>query len=41
MGLETDGRILSLGNVPRALANFDTHGFISQVANQHRPLAKM
>ncbi|WLI03902.1 hypothetical protein [Pseudomonas simiae] len=31
-GLETDSRTLSLDNVPRALANFDTRGFIKLVA---------
>ncbi|MGY2398057.1 mercury(II) reductase [Pseudomonas sp. SDO5271_S396] len=31
-GLETDSRTLSLDNVPRALANFDTRGFIKMVA---------
>ncbi|OHC28358.1 MAG: mercury(II) reductase [Pseudomonadales bacterium RIFCSPLOWO2_02_FULL_63_210] len=31
-GLETDSRILTLDNVPRALANFDTRGFIKLVA---------
>jgi len=31
-GIETDSRILSLDNVPRALANFDTRGFIKVVA---------
>ncbi len=33
-GLETDSRTLSLDNVPRALANFDTHGFIKLVAEK-------
>jgi pyruvate/2-oxoglutarate dehydrogenase complex dihydrolipoamide dehydrogenase (E3) component len=28
-GIETDSRMLTLDNVPRALANFDTRGFIS------------
>ena len=32
-GIETDSRILSLDNVPRALANFDTRGFIKLVAD--------
>lgn len=32
LGIETDSRTLSLDNVPRALANFDTHGFIKIVA---------
>ena len=31
-GFETDSRTLSLQNVPRALANFDTRGFIKLVA---------
>lgn len=31
-GLETDSRTLSLDNVPRALVNFDTRGFIKLVA---------
>src|SRR3546814_16266647 len=31
-GLETDRRTLTLDNVPRALANFDTSGFIKLVA---------
>ncbi|KZC35557.1 UNVERIFIED_ORG: mercuric reductase, partial [Rhodanobacter sp. FW104-R5] len=31
-GIETDSRTLSLDNVPRALVNFDTHGFIKLVA---------
>lgn len=30
-GIETDSRVLTLDNVPRALANFDTHGFIKLV----------
>ena len=33
-GLSTDSRTLSLENVPRALANFDTRGFIKLVAEQ-------
>ncbi len=33
-GLETDSRTLTLDNVPRALVNFDTHGFIKLVAEQ-------
>ncbi|MHB1676229.1 MAG: mercury(II) reductase [Sulfuriferula sp.] len=33
-GLETDSRTLSLDNVPRALANFDTRGFIKLVAEK-------
>lgn len=31
-GIETDTRTLSLDNVPRALANFDTRGFVKLVA---------
>ena len=31
-GIETDSRTLSLDNVPRALANFNTRGFIKLVA---------
>jgi mercuric reductase len=31
-GLETDSRLLTLDNVPRALVNFDTRGFIKMVA---------
>jgi mercuric reductase len=31
-GIETDSRMLSIENVPRALANFDTRGFIKLVA---------
>jgi mercuric reductase len=31
-GIETDSRMLTLDNVPRALANFDTRGFIKLVA---------
>ena len=31
-GIETDSRLLTLENVPRALANFDTRGFIKLVA---------
>lgn len=34
-GIETDSRILTLDNVPRALANFDTRGFIKLVADAH------
>ena len=30
-GIETDSRLLTLDNVPRALANFDTRGFIKLV----------
>ena len=33
-GLEIDSRTLDLDNVPRALANFDTRGFIKLVADQ-------
>jgi len=33
-GIETDSRVLSLENVPRALANFDTRGFIKLVAER-------
>jgi mercuric reductase len=29
--IETDSRLLTLDNVPRALANFDTRGFIKLV----------
>ena len=32
LGIETDSRTLSLDNVPRALVNFDTRGFIKIVA---------
>ncbi|MGQ0548028.1 MAG: mercury(II) reductase [Betaproteobacteria bacterium] len=31
-GIEADSRVLTLDNVPRALANFDTRGFIKVVA---------
>jgi len=31
-GIESDSRTLTLDNVPRALANFDTRGFIKVVA---------
>ncbi len=31
-GIETESRLLSLDNVPRALVNFDTRGFIQMVA---------
>ena len=34
-GIETVSRTLSLDNVPRALANFDTRGFIKLVAEAH------
>jgi mercuric reductase len=34
-GIETDSRTLSLDNVPRALVNFDTRGFIKIVAAAH------
>ena len=33
-GIETDSRTLKLDNVPRALANFDTRGFIKLVAEK-------
>jgi mercuric reductase len=33
-GIETDSRTLALENVPRALANFDTRGFIKLVAEK-------
>ena len=33
-GIATDSRTLTLDNVPRALANFDTHGFIKLVVEQ-------
>ncbi len=33
-GIATDSRTLSLDNVPRALANFDTRGFIKLVVEQ-------
>ncbi|MDZ7901478.1 MAG: FAD-dependent oxidoreductase, partial [Rheinheimera sp.] len=33
-GIETDSRVLSMENVPRALANFDTDGFIKLVAEK-------
>jgi mercuric reductase len=32
-GIETDSRLLTLDNVPRALVNFDTRGFIKIVAD--------
>ncbi len=32
LGIETDSRLLTLDHVPRALANFDTRGFIKLVA---------
>jgi mercuric reductase len=32
-GIETDSRLLTLDNVPRALANFDTRGFIKLVTD--------
>ncbi len=35
-GIETDSRTLTLDNVPRALANFDTRGFIKLVVEQGR-----
>ena len=31
-GIETDSRLLTLDNVPRALVNFDTRGFIKLIA---------
>ena len=31
-GIDTESRVLTLDNVPRALVNFDTHGFIKVVA---------
>jgi mercuric reductase len=34
-GIQTDSRTLSLENVPRALANFDTRGFIKLVAEKN------
>ncbi|GBL44506.1 mercuric ion reductase [Sulfuriferula multivorans] len=34
LGIETKSRTLGLDNVPRALANFDTRGFIKLVAEQ-------
>ena len=33
-GIETDSRLLGLDNVPRALVNFDTRGFIKLVIEQ-------
>ena len=33
-GIETDSRLLTLDNVPRALVNFDTRGFIKLVIEQ-------
>ena len=33
-GIETDSRLLTLDNVPRALANFDARGFIKLVAER-------
>ena len=33
-GIETDSRLLTLDNVPRALANFDTRGFIKLVIEE-------
>ncbi|MCL7930634.1 mercury(II) reductase [Halomonas llamarensis] len=33
-GLSIDTRVLDLENVPRALVNFDTHGFIKMVADR-------
>ena len=39
-GIETDSRTLTLDNVPRALVNFDTRGFIKVVVERgsERPL---
>ncbi|KVW91339.1 mercury(II) reductase [Thiobacillus denitrificans] len=34
LGMDTDSRTLTLDNVPRALANFDTRGFIKLVADR-------
>ena len=34
-GITTNSRTLGLDNVPRALANFDTRGFIKLVADRH------
>ena len=34
-GLASESRTLTLDNVPRALANFDTRGFIKVVAEKH------
>jgi mercuric reductase len=34
LGMETDSRKLTLDNVPRALANFDTRGFIKLVVDK-------
>ena len=34
IGYQVEARILTLDNVPRALANFDTHGFIKLVADK-------
>jgi mercuric reductase len=34
LGIETESRTLTLDNVPRALANFDTKGFIKLVAEK-------
>ena len=33
-GIATDSRVLTLDNVPRALVNFNTHGFIKLVAEK-------
>ncbi len=35
IGIETDSRTLTLDNVPRALVNFDTRGFIKLVAEKN------
>jgi len=34
IGLKTKSRLLELEHVPRALVNFDTHGFVKIVANE-------
>jgi mercuric reductase len=34
-GIDADSRTLALENVPRALANFDTRGFIKLVTEKH------
>jgi mercuric reductase len=34
-GINTESRILSLDNVPRALANFETRGFIKLIIERH------
>ncbi|MCL5060778.1 MAG: mercury(II) reductase [Candidatus Thermoplasmatota archaeon] len=35
LGIAADSRTLTLDNVPRALANFDTRGFVKLVADKH------